>query len=156
MPDQTRLCFVCLGNICRSPLAEGVFRRLAAQAGRAPDFQIESAGIGGWYVGEAPDLRSQKVALAHGFRLESHAQQFRAQDFARFDWVLALDGEIASELRRLAPGADDHRKIHLLREYDPQAQGDLDVPDPYYGGQESFEQAYVLIEQACAGLMKAL
>ena len=150
------ICFVCLGNICRSPLAEGVFKHLAGQAGRAAEFHVESAGTGGWHVGEAPDLRSQRVALAHGIRLESHAQQFRAQDFARFDRVLALDGEIASDLRHLAPSAAARAKIHLLREYDAEADGNHDVPDPYYGGPDEFERVYAMVERGCAGLLKEL
>lgn len=151
-----KICFVCLGNICRSPLAEGVFKHLVKEAGRAAEFHIESAGTGGWHAGEAPDLRSQRVALGHGFRLESHAQQFRADDFARFDWVLALDGEIASDLRYLAPSEADRAKIHLLREYDPEAKGNLDVPDPYYGGLEDFERVYAMVARGCEGLLQEL
>ncbi len=152
----THICFVCLGNICRSPLAEGVFKRLAAQAGLDGRFHVESAGMGAWHVGEPPDPRSQSVALAHGVRLDSTARQFKAGDFARFDRVIALDADIAADLRRLAPGEAERRKIHLLREYDPQARGDLDVPDPYYGGRADFERVYQMIERSCRGLLEAL
>jgi len=152
----THICFVCLGNICRSPLAEGVFKRLVAQAGLDGRFHVESAGMGAWHVGEPPDPRSQSVALAHGIRLDGTAQQFKARGFARFDRVIALDADIASDLRRLAPGEAERRKIHLLREYDPQARGDLDVPDPYYGGREDFERVYQMIERSCRGLLEVL
>jgi len=153
-----KICFVCMGNICRSPLAEGVFKHLIKQAELDDRFQIESAAIGSWHVGEAPDTRAQRTAQAHGIRLASTAQQFRANDFSRFDVVLALDGEIAADLHRLAPSLPDRQKIRLLREYDPQAQAgdDLDVPDPYYGRQEDFERAYQMIERSCEQLLKEI
>lgn len=146
------ICFVCLGNICRSPLAEGVFQHLATQAGW--DCRVESAGTGGWHVGEVPDPRSQRVAHAHGLRLTSRAQQFRAADFARFDYVFALDEEIAADLRALARTPAELHKIHLLREYDPRANGDLNVPDPYYGGLDGFERVYEMIERSCRELIQ--
>ncbi len=148
-----RLCFVCLGNICRSPMAEGVFKHLAAEAGRAREFQVESAGVGGWHVGEPADSRAQRVALAHGVRLTSTAQQFARPNFNSFDFVLALDEEVAQSLRRLAASEADWRKVHLLREYDPQARGNLDVPDPYYGALSDFEQVYQIVERSCRQLL---
>lgn len=153
-----RVCFVCMGNICRSPLAEGVFKHLVIEAGVNKHYHIESFGIGGWHVGEEPDPRSQAVALAHGLRLTSRAQQFRHKDFARFDHVLALDESIASDLQRLASdGADGAQsKIRLLRAYDPLAEGDLNVPDPYYGNQEGFEVVYQMIYRACRKLLQEL
>ena len=147
-----RFCFVCLGNICRSPLAEGVFKQLAAQA--QWECHVESAGTGGWHVGEAPDARSQRIAQAHGLRLTSRAQQFRAADFARFDHILALDEEIAADLRALARTPAELNKIRLLREYDPRANGDLNVPDPYYGGLDGFEGVYEMIERSCRELIQ--
>jgi len=145
-----------MGNICRSPLAEGVFKHLVQQAKLEDGFQIESAAIGSWHVGEAPDTRAQRTAQAHGIRLDSTARQFRLNDFARFDAVLALDEEIASNLHELAPAPEARQKIRLLREYDPLANGDLNVPDPYYGRQEDFERAYQMIERACQALLKEL
>src|SRR5436190_2427677 len=145
-----------MGNICRSPLAEGVFKHLIQQAKLNDRFQIESAAIGSWHVGEAPDTRAQHAAQAHGIRLDSTAQQFGAKDFSRFDAVLALDKEIASSLHHLAPTPQDRQKIRLLREYDPLANGDLDVPDPYYGRQEDFERAYQMIERSCEQLLKEI
>lgn len=147
-----RLCFVCMGNICRSPLAEGVFKHLAAQA--QWECHVESAGTGDWHVGEAPDPRSQRVAHAHGLRLTSRAQQFRAADFARFDYVFALDEDIAADLRALARTPAELSKIHLLREHDPRANGDLNVPDPYYGGPEGFERVYEMIDRSCRELIQ--
>lgn len=151
-----RVCFVCMGNICRSPLAEGVFKHLATEAGVNKNFQIESFGIGAWHVGEEPDPRSQAVALAHGLRLTSRAQQFRPQDFARFGHVLALDETIAEDLHRLASTEAHHQKIRLLRPYDPWAEGNLNVPDPYYGNPEGFEVVYQMIYRACRKLFQEL
>jgi protein-tyrosine-phosphatase len=98
-----RICFVCSGNICRSPLAEGVFKHQVELAGLAGDFHIESFGIGSWHVGEAPDPRAQQTARRHGLRLTGRAQQFKPRDFERFDLIVALDSEVAEYLRRLAP-----------------------------------------------------
>jgi len=143
------ICFVCLGNICRSPLAEGVLKNLVAQAGRSADFHIESAGLGAWHVGEAPDPRARQTAQAHSLQLTSYAQQFRAADFARFQWVLALDQSVATHLRRLASTEAHRQTIHLLRAYDPLANHDRDVPDPYSGSLHDFEVAYQMIERSC-------
>ena len=156
-----RLSFVCLGNICRSPLAEGVFQHLVELAGQGGRFKLESAGVGGWHVGEPADPRSQATARAHGINLNGRARQFQPADFARLDYVIALDGDVADDLRRLAPTPADRAKIHLLREYDPQRQlrargSDLDVPDPYYGGPEGFEEAYQMIERSSRSLLENL
>jgi protein-tyrosine phosphatase len=156
---KIRVSFVCLGNICRSPMAEGVFKQQVEQAGLADRFQIESAGIGGWHKGEAPDLRAQATARSHGLTLTNRAQQFRPADFARLDVILALDSEVADALRRMAPSASERGKVHLLREYDPllaATPGDLDVPDPYYGGPDGFEDAYQMIERSSRRLLEGL
>jgi protein-tyrosine phosphatase len=107
-------------------------------------------------VGEAPDPRSQRVAQAHGITLTSRAQQFNARDFERFDLILALDAEIYDNLHHLAPTEAARAKIRLLREADPLAQHDYDVPDPYYGGLDGFEDAYAMIERACRGWLAQL
>jgi len=146
-----------MGNLCRSPLAEGVFKHLAEQAGLDEHFHVESAGMGAWHVGESPDARAQRTARAHGVRLDGAAQQFRPGDFARFDHVLALDEDIAASLRRLASEAPARQKIRLLRDYDALARnGDHDVPDPYYGGPEEFERAYQMVERSCRALFDEL
>jgi len=159
------ISFVCLGNICRSPLAEGVFHHLVKQAGLADQFHIESAGVGGWHVGELADPRARDTARAHGLTLTSRAQQFRPADFGRLDAIIALDSDVADALRRMAPTAADRAKVHLLREYDPaivagsgasRRAADLDVPDPYYGGPEGFEDAYQMIERSSRRLLASL
>ena len=156
---KTRICFVCLGNICRSPLAEGIFKHQARAAGSAQDFHVESAGIEHYHVGDRPDSRSVDVARAHGIQLDGRAQQFKGEDFARFDRVIALASDVAADLHRLAPTAPDRAKISLLRDHDrhvpagaPEAA--RDVPDPYYGGPEGFEDAYHLIERSTRQLLE--
>jgi protein-tyrosine phosphatase len=136
-------------------MAEGVFKHLAAQAGRADQFQVESAGVER-DVTETPDPRAQATALAHGIRLDSRTRQFSPGDFNRFKLVLALDASIAAHLRRLAARAEDRRKVRLLREYDPHADGDLDVPDPFDGGLSDFERAYDMIHRSCQRLLESL
>jgi protein-tyrosine phosphatase len=148
--------FVCLGNICRSPLGEGIFKKLVKEAGRESEFHVESAGLGGWHVGEDPDSRSQIVARQHGVILDSTAQQFRARDLERFDLILALDDDIYHGLLRMAVNSPVREKIHLLRETDPQARGNLEVPDPYYGDLNDFESAYQMIERSCRGWLERL
>jgi protein-tyrosine phosphatase len=155
---STRVLFVCLGNICRSPTAEGVMRALVSEAGMEDRVQVESAGTGAWHVGSAPDRRASDAARARGVELAGHARQVRAEDFEDFDLLLAMDGENASELRRLAPGEEERAKVRLLREFDPASAGaaDLDVPDPYYGATGGFDQVYELVHAACAGLLEQI
>jgi protein-tyrosine phosphatase len=150
------ITFVCLGNICRSPLAEGIFKKLVREAGREDEFHIESAGLGGWHVGETPDHRSQIVARQHEISLDSTAQQFRPRDLERFDLILALDEDICHGLLRMASNDPSRHKIHLLRETDPQARGNLEVPDPYYGDLSDFESAYQMIERSCRGWLERI
>jgi protein-tyrosine phosphatase len=154
----TRLLFVCLGNICRSPTAEGVMRTLVDAAGLQHSIQLESAGTGAWHVGSAPDRRATEAARARGVELEGQARQVRPEDFEHFDLLLAMDRENLGELRRLAPGDDERAKVRLLREFDPASAGsaDLDVPDPYYGAPGGFDEVYELVHAACAGLLEAL
>ncbi len=151
-----RVCFVCLGNICRSPTAEGVMRHLVAEAGLEEHIHIESAGTGGWHAGEPPDRRSTAAAAARGIRVDGRAQQFLADDFARFDHVLAMDGDNLRDLRRIAPSPDLAAAVQLLRSYDASAPKDADVPDPYYGGPSGFEDVLNVVQAGCRGLLDAL
>lgn len=155
---MTRLLFVCLGNICRSPTAEAVMTRLVADAGRSGAFEIESAGTGAWHVGKPPDGRATSAAQRRGFTMQSVARQVTPEDFARFDLLLAMDRDNLDELHRLAPDAAAMRRARLLREFDPASadQPDLAVPDPYYGGADGFDHVLDLVEAACAGLLADL
>ena len=145
------MLFVCLGNICRSPLAEGVFRDLVAEADLGDRVRVDSAGTGAYHVGEAPDPRSVAVALDHGVQLTGLARKVTANDLQSFDWVIAMDGSNRRNLETLA-GPGGKRRIRLLREFDPEGPG-ADVPDPYYGGAEGFEDVYQIVDRACRNLL---
>ncbi|MEQ1856451.1 MAG: low molecular weight protein-tyrosine-phosphatase [Longimicrobiales bacterium] len=154
---RTRVLFVCLGNICRSPLAEGIFLHLVREAGLAHRFEVASAGTGDWHVGERPDPRSTAVARRHGVELPSRARQVTPDDLESFDHVLAMDRENLGDLLRLAPrGATAN--VRLLRAHDPVrgGAGDDDVPDPYYGGPSGFDLVYEMVHRSCAALLAEL
>jgi protein-tyrosine phosphatase len=151
-----KILFVCMGNICRSPTAEGVMRRLVEQAGLEERIEIESAGTGGWHVGEPPDERATLAARRRGVTLAGAAQQVTRDDFRRFDLLIALDRANLRELLVLAPDEDAAERVRLLREFDPAAAGVLDVPDPYYGGDRGFETVLDMVEAACRGLLDEL
>lgn len=153
--SQARIAvsFVCMGNICRSPTAEAIMRALARQASLDHAIEIDSAGTGAWHVGETRDRRSLSVGAQRGMPLSGTARQFRPSDFARFDYVLAIDREILAELARLAPDAQARAKLHLLRKFDPKSPPDSDVPDPYYGDLDGFERVFDICEAACRGLL---
>ena len=149
-----RVCFVCSGNICRSPTAEAVFRRRLADAGLDGEVEVDSAGLGDWHVGQDVDERSAAALRARGYPAWVHeAKQFRPADFAERDLVVALDAGHERALRAMAGTDADRAKIRMLRSYDPAAAADLDVPDPYFGGELGFEHVLDLVEAACAGLL---
>jgi protein-tyrosine phosphatase len=151
----TRILFVCLGNICRSPTAEGVMRALVAQAGLAHSIELDSAGTGAWHVGSSPDERATTAASTRGVALEGSARQVRTTDFKDFDLLIAMDSANLRDLRALAHGDEERAKVRLLREFDPASAraSDLDVPDPYYGAGDGFAQVFDLVHAACEGLL---
>ncbi|MEU9732547.1 low molecular weight protein-tyrosine-phosphatase [Streptomyces sp. NPDC048002] len=151
-----RVCFVCTGNICRSPMAESVFRARVAEDGLDGLVEIDSAGTGGWHEGDPADPRTVSVLEEHGYDTGHSARQFEASWFARLDLVIALDEGHLRALRRLAPTEQDAAKVRLLRSFDPAARDDLDVPDPYYGGLEGFEECLAMVEAASDGLLDAV
>ena len=151
----TSVLFVCLGNICRSPLAEGVFRHLVAEAGLADRFVVDSAGTGAWHEGERADPRSIQVAAAHGVTLDGRARQIREEDVRTFDVVVAMDRDNLAVLQEVSSAAGGTARLHLLRAFDPTADGD-EVPDPYYGGPQGFEKVYRMVHAACEGLLREL
>ncbi|MEV5151663.1 low molecular weight protein-tyrosine-phosphatase [Streptomyces werraensis] len=151
-----RVCFVCTGNICRSPMAEFVFRARVAEAGLEDLVEVDSAGTGGWHEGEGADPRTVAVLRENGYDSEHTARQFDPSWFARLDLVVALDAGHLRALRRLAPTERDAEKVRLLRSYDPAADDDLDVPDPYYGGPEGFDACLEMVEAASQGLLAAV
>lgn len=150
-----RILFVCLGNICRSPMAEGVFRRVVEEEGLTDRFEIDSAGLGDWHVGQAPDTRAQSAASSRGIDISRQcARQVAAEDFARFDLLLVMDRSNDAELKHRAP-SEARAKIRPFLDFAPQV-GTKDVPDPFFGGSEGFDQALDLIEEAAHGLLASL
>ena len=137
-------------------MAEGVFRHLAQQAGLDGRFEVGSAGTISYHAGEAPDRRAQATSQRHGVQLAGRARQFRPEDFFYFDLILAMDQDNVADLLSQASNAAERKKVRLLRKYDPEASGDLDVPDPYYGGPEGFERVYQIIERSCQRLLQEL
>ncbi len=153
MSPIPKVLFVCMGNICRSPTAEGVFRAAAERAGLA--VEIDSAGTGGWHTGEPPDRRAQMAASARGIDLSGQrARKARPADFHEFDHILAMDHDNLAELEIIQP-ADGKAELRLFLDYAPD-QPVREVPDPYYGGADGFENVLDLIEQASAGLIARL
>ncbi len=150
---MVRICFVCLGNICRSPTAEGIFRHLLRERGLADSVVVDSAGTGAWHVGKSPDSRAAAEASRRGIELSGKARQFSSSDFDRFDYVIALDDMNASDLAEIAPSAEARNKVRLLRSFEPGAPPGASVPDPYYGGARGFEEVFDICEAACAGLL---
>jgi len=151
-----RLCFVCLGNICRSPAAMAVMASQVDAAGLAGTIEVDSAGTGSWHLGDVPDRRTRAEAKRRGIPLEHFGRQFSRTDFARFHLVLAMDRTNVADLHAIAPDDEARDKIRLLRSFDPSANGDLEVPDPYYGGSEDFAAVFDLVDSACRGLLADL
>ena len=151
-PATYRVMFVCMGNICRSPMAEAVFRHDLREAGLDSSVVVDSAGTGSWHVGDPADRRAMAVLADHGYLLDHSAKQFHPSMFAERDLVVALDSDNLRDLRHLAPDQTTAQCIRLLREFDRDADS-LDVPDPYYGGREGFAEVLRTIEAACSGLL---
>lgn len=147
-----RICFVCLGNICRSPTAHGVMERLVADAGLDGAIAIDSAGTGAYHIGELPDERSRAAARRRGIELTHPARQFTRADLDRFDLIVAMDGQNLQRLQQLA-GSRTRPPIVLLRSFDSTAPAGAEVPDPWSGGAAGFEDVLDQCERACAGLL---
>jgi protein-tyrosine phosphatase len=143
-----RILFVCMGNICRSPTAEGVMRHLLDERGLDGEIEVQSAGTGGWHEGSAPDARATEAARARGIVLEGAARQATRSDFQDFDLLVAMDRENLADLRAIAPPGTEH-KVRLLLD-------GRDVPDPYYGGSRGFEEVLDLVQAGCERLLDDL
>jgi protein-tyrosine phosphatase len=154
MPAPYRICFVCMGNICRSPIAEVVMRSMVEGAGLSDRVLVDSAGTGDWHAGGPADPRTIETLRAHGYDDDRHvARQFQVAWFADRDLVIAMDGKNLQSLKWLAP-PDAVAKVVRLRSFDPASRGgDLDVPDPYYDRGDGFERVLAMVEAGCAGLL---
>jgi protein-tyrosine phosphatase len=156
MKEPKHILFVCLGNIVRSPLAENLFRQIAKRDGSGADYIVDSAGTSAFHAGEPPDVRMRRTAAGYGFDYDGSARRFRIDDFDRFDLILAMDLQNRENLMALARSPQDERKIRLMREFDPKASPEAEVPDPYYGGMDGFEKTYAIVERSVHGLLEAL
>lgn len=152
---MVRVLFVCLGNICRSPTAEGVFRHVVEDAGLMDHIEIDSAGTHAYHIGDPPDLRSQEAARRRGIDLSSlRGRKATAEDIERFDYILAMDAENLANLRAICPAGLDE-KVRLFLEFAPN-RPEREVPDPYFGGESGFERVLDMIDEAAHGLLAHL
>lgn len=150
--EKIRLLFVCLGNICRSPSAEAVMRKLVRDAGLENQIEIDSAGITGYHEGDRADSRMRMHAARRGYTLDSISRPVRQRDFYDFDCIIGMDDQNIADLKRMAPDLESVAKIHQMTEYSRNKLYDH-VPDPYYSGAEGFELVLDLLEDACEGLL---
>jgi len=156
MSESIRIQFVCLGNICRSPLAEAVFRDKVRAQGLDDFFEIESSGTGDWHVGEGADGRMRETAERHGHSLADHqASQFQKADLERYDHVFVMDKSNLNDVLFLDEDDRHSGKVRLFREFDPDP-GDYQVPDPYYGGEQGFETVYNIVNRTAAVILERL
>lgn len=155
MSSQIRLLFVCLGNICRSPVAECVFRAQVEARGVAHRFEIDSAGTSGYHDGNPPDARSRETARLRGVEVTGKSRKLESVDLERFDYIIVMDRENLANTLPLRKASNSAVQVRRLREWDPEP-GDGDVPDPYYGGPEGFDEAHDIIERSCAALLEDL
>lgn len=152
---MTNVLFVCLGNICRSSMAEGVLKQMAVAAGRGDEFKVDSAGTSNWHVGQPPDGDAQATALSRGYDISAQrARQLAHDDFHKFDVIIAMDAQNKADLIAAAP-AGSKAEISLLLDYAP-SQDERNVPDPWSCGQAAFDHALDLVEAGCAGLLQSL
>ena len=149
---KKKILFVCLGNICRSPAAEGVFRRFVERKGLGDEFEIDSAGTYGGHSGELPDKRMRHAASMRGYDLTSRARQIKTDDFDLFDMIIVMDDSNYERVHRLAPTREAAEKIHRMTEFCTRHRADH-IPDPYYEGAQGFEHVLDLLEDCCRGLL---
>lgn len=153
---KQHLLFVCLGNICRSPAAEGIMRSLVESRGLSDDFLIDSAGIGSWHVGQLPDIRMRRCGQQYGYTFDSRARQLQPEDFDRFDFIIVMDDENLSDARRVARTEKGRSKLRSMAHYLRSHPGQLTIPDPYYGSERDFHLVIELLEDACESLLDSL
>lgn len=152
--EKTSVLFICLGNICRSPAAEGIMQYLVDKANANDRIEIDSAGIGAWHVGERPDRRMRSHGAAHGYNFNSVARQIRQDDLQHFDYIIVMDEENFYDVSRMAKTESERNKVRMMTDFCTNHPGHKAVPDPYYGGDKGFELVIELLEDACEGLMK--
>ncbi len=150
-----KICFVCLGNICRSPTAEGVFQHLVNERGLQAYFEVDSAGTSSYHIGEPANSKSRLTAEKYGVSLLSTARQLKAFDLGYYDLILAMDRENLANIREMTPDQGRMAQIGLLRDFDPEP-GDGEVPDPYFGGMQGFEHVFQIVKRSCEAILDEL
>ena len=151
-----RLMFVCLGNICRSPLARAVMEHIVSENRSKERYLIDSSGTGAWHIGETADPRIHRVGEKHGIRITHSAKQFRSENLHDFDLIFAMDESNRNSIASMSSEKYLLKKLHLFRSFDPMSKGNLDVPDPYYGGMEGFEEIFRIIDRTCRELFRRI
>jgi protein-tyrosine phosphatase len=150
-----KLCFVCLGNICRSPTAEGIMQHLVNERGLSAYFEVDSAGTSAYHTGEGANVHSQEIANSHGIELHSRSMRLESFDLDYFDLLLAMDRSNETNIHQLAGNNKYQQKIKLLRDYDP-SPGEPEVPDPYFGGLKGFKTVFDIVYRCCENLLNEL
>ncbi len=154
MKQPIKILFVCLGNICRSPAAHAAFDHHAKTLGRSQEFITESCGLGDWHVGQNADERMRATSKKFGINLDHKARHFQASDLDTYDYIFPMDEENQKGILRFAKTEAHRAKVKLFRTFDPEAQGDLIVPDPYYKGQAEFENVFLMVERTAKNFLK--
>jgi len=150
---KMKIMFVCMGNICRSPLAHGIFQKMVVMEGLEEHFEIESSGTTGYHAGDLPDHRMSKTAYAHGYNLDHRARRFMPHDLESYDLILAMDKDNLADIRSHIEAEGSHAEVKLFRDFDPEGYEGSEVPDPYYGGDEGFENVFRIVERSCKNLL---
>jgi len=150
-----RILFVCLGNICRSPAAEGIMKEIIRKKRLTNRIEVDSAGTAGYHIGELPDPRMRSHGASRGYKFNTLSRKFRVEDFEDFDLILAMDDSNYNNIMYMSPDAESQEKVHRMVEYSQKFSHDH-IPDPYYSGADGFELVLDLLEDACDGLMKDL
>ena len=149
------ILFTCLGNICRSPLAEAIFKHLVIKRGLMEHFEIDSCGTSRYHLGDNPDHRTVKVAQAHNIPISHKGRQIQASDIEQFNIIVAMDSNNLHDIKRIKTGLKNKSKIILMRDYDTEEAG-TDVPDPYFGGDKGFEDVFSILNRSCRNMLNEL
>lgn len=150
-----KILFVCLGNICRSPLAEGIFKKIIVENKLENKFSVDSAGTSDYHIGEDPDPRTFETARKYDISLESKGRQFNTEDFDKFDYIIVMDESNYEDVIALSRDDEDRNKVRFMRDFDPEMK-EINVPDPYFGEKDGFREVYEILERSCKKFLKSL